>query len=547
MFRKIQEAGPETQKKFLKGVEVVDKLVGDTLGPGGRNRLVQVKYKAPLVINDGATIARHIVLEDPIEDMAAQNIIALSMQTAEQAGDGTTTSVVMAAELVRSGHEALKDGVIIGSKDKKNPMSLFKEIQADKDKAISILNELADELTDSRLDEVISTSLENLEYGKTLGELFRKVGKDGYISVEENWATKKGIDTETVTGMRFLGKYASPYLVTTANKKEALWENAHILVTNQRLDSFDQLDPLVKEVMKSNNRKLVIFGGYSEGEAAFGKALIARVSAHMRAYYEMPIEQQVNVGQILLVQVPSLTTPELEDVACFCDAKLFDKNLNMKVKDAKIEDLGHALKVSVTDSDVNVIGGRGNSAERIQVLKDQAELEKDAMFKEKILRRIASLASGVGIIRVGASTDAERSYLKYKLEDAVLAVKAAWEEGIVPGGGLAYSQIADKLGEGSVLYSMLKAPHERIKQNLGVDSLDIPDTVIDPAKVVRIAIQNACSGAGMLLTSDGAIAEVKLTYMDYLEKAIGKAIPRDMRDDFRDSENQDQGAGRFID
>jgi len=547
MFRKIQEAGVATQEKFLQGVQRVNKLVGDTLGPGGRNRLIQRKYKAPLVVNDGATIARHIILENPIEDMAAQTIIELSMQTAEQAGDGTTTSVVMAAELVKTGFERLQDGDLLGMAGKENPMSLFKKIQTEKDRAIKVLKGMAKELTDEELDNVISTSLENLEYGKTLGELFRTIGKDGYISVEENWATKKGIDTEIISGMRFLGKYASPYLVTTANKKEALWENSHVLVTNERIDSFEQLEPIFKYVMQSPNKKLVIFGGYSEGEAAFSKQVIAKVSTHMRAYYQMPPDQQLNVGQILLVQVPSLTTPELEDVACFCDAKLYDKSLNMKVKQATLPDLGFVQKVSVTESDVNVIGGRGNAAERIQVLKDQAELEKDQMFQEKIKRRIASLASGVGIIRVGAVTESERSYLKYKLEDAVLAIKAAWAEGIVPGGGLAYAQIADELGEDSVLYSMLKAPHERIKSNLGVDTLEIPDTVIDPAKVVRIAIQNSCSGAGMLITSDGAIAEEKLNYWDYLEKALAKAIPRDMRDDFRDSENQDQGTGRFVD
>ena len=549
MFKKIQESGVETQKKFLKGIEVVDKMVGNTLGPGGRNRLIQRKYKAPLVTNDGATIARHILLEDPIEDMAAQTIIELSMQTAEQAGDGTTTATVMSCTLAKENIEkqmANNDTGLLG-KAKVNALALWRDINTEKDKAIEHLKTLSRDLTDEDIHNVVSTSLENMEYGDTLAELFRKVGKDGYISVEENWSTKKGIDTETIEGMRFLGKYASPYLITTANKKEALWTDANILVTNQQINSFEKVEKIFKDLMQTPNKKLVIIGGYSEGESAFGKEFIRKISVHMKGFYQLDVEKQQAVGQILLVQAPSLTTQELEDVAVFCDAKLYDKNLNMDVSGISLKELGYVSKISVTEGEVNLIGGRGNVTERIQILKDQADMEKDEMFKQKMLRRIASLASGVGIIRVGASTESERSYIKYKLEDAVLALKAAHEEGIVRGGGLVYTELAEYLGEDSILYNMLQAPYERIKSNLGVERLEIPDTVIDPTKVVRIAIQNACSGAGMLITSDGAIADVKMTFADFFEKAIQKAMPQDWKSDFRDNEQMDAGAGRFID
>lgn len=550
MFKKIIEAGTETQKKFLKGIAVVDKMVGDTLGHGGRNRLIQRKYKAPLVTNDGATIARHILIEDPIEDMAAQTIIEISMETANQAGDGTTTSAVMATTLAREHIQKQIENAnsdVLDSGDKINALETWRQINVEKDRAIEYLKEMSRELTDEDIHNVISTSLENMEYGETLAELFKKIGKDGYISVEENWATKKGIDTETIEGMRFYGKYASPYLITTANKKEALWTDAHILVTNQRVDDFGKVEKVFKELMATPNKKLVIIGGYSEGETPFSKEFIRKISAHMKGFYQLDAEKQASVGQILLIQAPSLTTQELEDVAVFCDAKLYDKNLNMDIRGISINELGYVSKVSATEEEVNLIGGRGNVAERIEVLKAQAELEKDEMFRQKMLRRIASLASGVGIIRVGASTESERSYIKYKLEDAVLALKAAHEEGIVQGGGLAYSELAERLGEDSLLYSMLKAPHERIKSNLGVETLDVPESIVDPTKVVRIAIQNACSGAGMLITSDGAIADVKLTFADFFEKAIAKAMPMDWKNDWRDSENQDAGAGRFID
>jgi chaperonin GroEL len=546
MFKKVLNEGREAQEKFLRGIDAVDKIVGNTLGIGGRNRLIQRKYKAPMIINDGATIARHVVLDDPIEDMAAQTIIELAMQTAEQAGDGTTTATVMSCALATEGiHKQLAGNGMLGQSV--NPMQLKRDIDTEKAKALAHLETMSRELTDEDIENVIATSLEDMEYGKTLGELFRQIGKDGYISVEENWATKKNIDTETVVGMRFIGKYASPYLITSANKKEAIWEDTHVLVTNQKITDFSQVDKVFQEVMKTDSKKLVIFGGYSEGEAAFGKSFIGKIANHMIGYYKLTAEQQKNVGQILLVQVPSLTTPELEDLAVFSDSKLFDKNLHMDVKTATLKDLGYVSKVSATDSDVNLIGGRGNVDERIAVLKDQAELEKDEMFKLKILRRIASLASGVGIIRVGAATETERSYIKYKLEDAVLALKAAWEEGVVRGGGLAYKELADFLGEDSVLHTMLSAPHDRIKKNLGVTDLNVPDSVLDPTKVVRIAIQNACSGAGFLITADGAIAEEKMDFMDYMQKAFRKMVPTDERDSFRDSENQDQGAGRFVD
>ncbi len=550
MFRKVIARGATAQKKFLEGVNTVDDMIGSTLGPAGTNKVIQRKYKAPMITNDGATIARHIVLDDPIEDMAAQTIIEISMQTAEQAGDGTTTSVVMASELTRTGYDLLEKGskktFLEGGEKEVTAMQLWRQINDEKTKAVEHLKEMAEDLTDERLKDVIATSLENLEYGEQLGELFQKIGKDGYIAVEENWATKKGIDTEVVQGMRFLGKYATPYLAMSANKKEAIWEDTHILVTNQKIEHVHQIEKLGTELLKSGKRKLVIIGGYSEGESGFSKEFIAQIASVMKLWAESDEVKRSGILQVLAVKAPTLTSQELEDVAVFCDAKFFDTALKLDVKDASLEDTGFARKVSVTEDEVNVLGGRGNVQERIAVLKQQAELEKDEMFKQKMLKRIASLASGVGIIRVGASTETERSYLKYKLEDAVLAIKAAWEEGVVPGGGRAYAQLAEHLGTDSILYRMLMAPQERIKKNLGVSELEIEDTVIDPVKVVRIAIQNACSGAGMLITSDGAVAEVKLNFMDYLEKAMKKALMTD-NDDFRASENQDQGAGRFID
>jgi chaperonin GroEL len=249
--------------------------------------------------------------------------------------------------------------------------------------------------------------------------------------------------------------------------------------------------------------------------------------------------------QILAIKAPSLTSEELHDVAIFCGAHFIDKNLGIELTTVQKKHLGYVKKVSVTEDEVNMFGGQGDTKSRVEVLKEQIELEKDAMFKEKKKRRLANLTSGIGIIRVGAQTETERSYLKEKLKDAVSAAKVALDEGYVAGGGMSFVQAAKVLGEDSIIYNALMAPHKRIINNAGGD-LEIPKNIINPLKVDRLALENACSGAGMLITSDGAIAEEKLTYMDYLEKAMKKSMPRDERDDWRDEENQDLGRGNVI-
>lgn len=538
MWKKIIESGPETQKKFLRGVDVVDRMCGDTLGPAGRNRIIQMKYKAPWIINDGAEIARRIVLEDPIEDLAAQTIIEVSMKTAEQAGDGTTTSVVLASQLVRTCmdkllREAQSSSRVKGSSI--NPMILWRNIQSERDKAIEILKGKSKPVKDKDLDNIISTSLENLEYGETLASLIKKIGKDGYISVEDNWATKYGIETEITEGMRFLGSHASPYLVTSTNKKEAIWSDTHVLVTNYRIESLDSIEPLIKDLTSKGLRKLVIIGGYSEGESPFSVASIVEIAKEINL-----VAQGKDGLRFLAVKAPSLTSPELEDVSVFLDAKFIDKKLGMELKNVRISDLGFAKKLSTTEDEVNILGGRGDTKERVEILKKQIEIEKDPMFQEKLKKRVASLSSGVGIIRVGAQTETERSYLKEKLKDAVSSAKVSLEEGYVKGGGLSFVEVAEELGKDSILYEALLAPNERIKSNAGGE-LEIPKNVVNPLKVDRLALENACSGAGMLITSDGAIAEQKLSYNDYLEKAFTKVLPRDEKDDFRDDENIDYG------
>ena len=541
MEEKIIALGEDATKRFLEGINIMDVLVGGTLGPYGMNRIIHRKYRSPLITNDGVTIARNVYLKDEIADLAAQTLVEIAMKTNDTAGDGTTTSIVIASELIRDSMKTIADSsksAAFGIKGK-NAMQVSRDIYAALPEVFSLLEKQKHILEGDEIDDVISTSLENLEYGKTLGVLIRDVGIDGYVSVEDNWGTKYGIETETTKGMRFLGTYASPYLANERNAKEAVWEDTYVLVTNEKIETPVVLKSLIQEMQVAKKRRLVIIGGFSESTSPFSKEFISGLAQVMNE----AAKGNPEMIQILAVKTPTLTSDELEDVATFLDGTFYDKNLGRKIEDARMIHLGFAKKFVVGEDDVNIIGGKGDPTIRIGVLKEQVELEKDPMFKEKLLRRIASLSSGVGIIRVGAPTEQERTYLKYKLEDAVNAAKAALEEGIVPGGGLALKSVAEALGEKNLLYKALMAPYERI-QNNAPEAFEIGESIKDPYKVVRLALTNAVSAAAQLISSNGAIATRRLTVLDYFEKKLGKINPA--TDDFRDIENQDQGRGRLI-
>jgi len=533
MIKKIVCEGDRARAKLLKGAETIGRIVGATIGPSGRNAIIYRKYKAPLVTNDGVSIARHTYLEDEIEDLGAQTVVESAMKTNEQAGDGTTTNVVIAVAIISKCFKMLGEGLL---GQNVNAMQLKRDIDAAKTKALELLKAKVTPLAPGDLQKIISTSLENLEFGKTIAEMIETVGKDGYISVEDNWATQYGLTTETIVGMKFLGTYASPYMMTNP-RKEAVWEDAPVLVTNARVEAED-LQPLLKQLAEHQQRTLVIIGGYSEGTDPFSKPFVSVIANTLIA----AMKGQPNLLKILAIKAPSLTSEELEDVAVFCDAAFIDKGRGMKLKDVQMTHLGFAKKVVANEDDTIITGGRGNTAERLALLTEQLDLEKDPMFKEKLKRRIASLAAGVGIIRVGAMTETERGYLKLKIEDAVAAGRAAIEEGVVPGGGLTLKAVAEELGEDNILYEPLKAPYETIQENAG-GSLEIGEDILDPVKVTRLALENACSAAGILITTETAISERRKSLWDELEH---KLYPEDERSSFRDSENMDAGAGRLI-
>lgn len=540
MMGKTLVRGQEAREKILNGVNVVDEVVGGTLGPSGRNVLIQQKYRSPAVYNDGVTIARHISLEDQTEDLGAQILVEAALKSNETVGDGTTTTVVLAAEVIRQCFERIGkddlDPVLGGAKA--NPMALFREIQSEKDKVLKILESKSRKLEKDELINVVTTSLEDKNLAKMVVEMIEKLGKDAHISVVDNWATKYDITPETITGFRDYGTYCTPYCINT-EKREAIWEGTPVLVFNHQMQSVHVLANLLKKLREQGIMKLAIFSS-GDGQPAFDEPVIKQIAiTNLQA-----AKGNSEAMRILGVKVPSMTTEQLTDLACFTDSHFFNKKLGEELKDTNIEHLGFAEKIVVNEDEFVILGGRGNTEQRIQNLQKEVEAEKDIMFKNKLERRIASLSSGVGIIRVGAPTEPEREYLRLKLEDAVNAAKAALEEGVVKGGGECFREIAEELGESSILYTALKRPYERIRENHGGD-LAISDDVLDPTKVERLALINACSAAGTLITSEAAISYKDPSVWEEMAKKMNAWVATDDTD-FRSVKNQDKGAGRIV-
>lgn len=529
MIKKIYAFGPAARKKLLRGAAVVGELVSATLGPKGRNSIIQTPYSAPSVTNDGVTIARNICLEDEIEDLGAQTVVEACMQTNDRAGDGTTTTATLACKIIsecgKKIEEEDKTKDVGGGAD---VVGMSRAILEGGAQVIEMLKESAKPLKKGEVKNIISTSIGKIkpEYVEPITEMIEAVGKDGYISVEDNWNTQHGVSTELMQGMRFIGSYASPFMVTNRHK-EAVWENTAVLVTNWRLETSASLKSLFIALKNAKRTKVVIV---CEG---YDRQVIVSLAAIMAAG-----ETGKEVIKILAIKAPSLTTEQMEDVAAYTNAKFFDKNRADNLDTVTIEDLGFAKKVVTNEDETVMTGGAGKVEDRIKTLKAHLEAEKDVAFAEQIKRRIGALTSGFGIIRVGASTEPERKYIKYKIEDAVNAAKAALEEGVVKGGGLALVEIAEKLGKKHILYTTLNAPHEKIKENAGVDEMKVPSTVVDPVKVTRLAVENACSVAAQLITSESAIANKRKSLWDEFEKKIAPALSEDS--DFRSDENQEQ-------
>ena len=508
-FKKIR-TNQEARDALKKGIDLVANIVGGTLGPAGQNVVIEAKglgwgrTRAPVITNDGVSIARQIVLEDEIEDMGAQSLIDVAVKTNEMVGDGTTTSVVLAHAIIDKIFKKLDEEKLL-LKGGINIRDFYNQVNESCAKVVEKLKAMAKPIKEKKdIENVAMISLANEELGKMVAGMVHKIGKDGLITVEEGYGYET--KTELVSGMKKVGSYLNEQLMTNS-RKEAVLKDPIILVMSGRIEDQTKLKGVCDWLLKNQKKELVVIcEGYSKEIAPF--VVFNKIKA---------------VFYCLAIKAPALTISELEDVAIYTGAKFIDQNQGMNLEHLEMTDLGRAEKIVVDKDDIFIVKGKGDKKaidERIEKLKvERDEVEKTDMFKKKIDKRIASLSGGVGLIEVAAKSDAETEYLLRKVEDSVLACKAAMEEGIVKGGGLALKEINDELPKDDILKDILDKPYEKIQENAG-GQLEIGDNVIDPVKVVRVALENACSMAGIFITVQCAIAWKKNKLTDELGKLL---------------------------
>ncbi len=522
MAAKMIAFDEEARRALERGMNILADAVKITLGPKGRNVVIEKKWGAPTITNDGVSIAKEIELEDPYEKIGAELVKEVAKKTNDVAGDGTTTATVLAQAMV---HEGLRN-VAAGA----NPMGLKKGIEKAVERAVEAIKDQAKEIEDKdEIAHVASISANNdSEIGSMIAESMDKVGKDGVITVEESQTF--GMELELVEGMRFDKGYVSAYFVTDPERMEAVLEDPLILVVNSKISAVKDLLPVLEKVMQSGKPLVVI------AEDLEGEALATLVVNKIRGTFRSVAVKAPGFGDRRKAM--------LQDIAILTGGQVISEEVGLKLENATLDMLGKARKVVVTKDDTTIVEG-GGEAEQIKgrVNQIKAEIEKtDSDYdREKLQERLAKLAGGVAVIKVGAATEVELKEKKHRVEDAVSATKAAVEEGIVPGGGVTLLQAQkalDKLDlEGDektgslIVRRALEEPLKQIALNAGLeggvivdkvrqldpgyglnaDSGDYGDMfkagVIDPAKVTRSALQNAASIAALFLTTEAVVAE----------------------------------------
>lgn len=521
--------GEEVKKKLQVGIDTVANAVKVTLGPRGRNVILDKGYGGPTITNDGVSIAKEITLRDKFENMGAEIIKEVANKTNDQAGDGTTTATVLTQALVREGLKQTTMGL--------NAMAVRSGMEHASVDVVAALKAQAHKIsTTEEIKQVATISAESAEIGEKIAETIEKVGKDGVVTVEESQSF--GIETELTEGMEFDRGYVSPYMVTNAERMEAEYKDAQVLITDKKVSSVQEILPLLEKIAQSGKKELVIIADDIEGEA-----LTTFVLNKLKGGFS-----------VLAIKAPGYGDRKkevLQDIAVTTGAQLVSDDLGMKLEDVELAHLGKAGRVVSTKDNTLIVNGGGEKAaieERVAALRTQHEQASSKFDKEKIEERIAKLSGGVGVIRVGAATETEMKYLKLKIEDAVNATKAAIEEGIVSGGGTSLVKAAahvekdflakkDLTREEMVGYNIvlkaLTVPLRQIVDNTGIDEgavivgkvkemggnagydaakgimLDdmIKAGIIDPVKVERACVENAVSAAGIFLTAEAAIAD----------------------------------------
>ncbi len=509
---------------LLRGIEKLAKAVKATLGPSGRNVILDKKFGSPTITKDGVTVAKEIELEDPYENMGAQLVREVASKTSDVAGDGTTTATILAESIYREGLRNVTAGA--------NPTSLQRGIMKGVDAIVEELKKLSKKVSDRT--EIAQVATVSANWDKTIGEIIAdamdKVGKDGTITVEE----AKSIETtlEVVEGMQFDKGYLSPYFVTNAEAMEAILENAYILIYEKKISSLKDLLPLLEKVAKAGRPLLII------SEDVEGEALATLVVNKLRGTL-----------QVCAVKAPGFGDRRkamLEDIAVLTGGRLISEDLGIKLENIKLEDLGRAKRITIDKENTTIVEGEGKKADiqgRVAQIRRQIEETTSDYDSEKLQERLAKLAGGVAVINVGAATETEMKEKKARVEDALHATRAAVEEGIVPGGGVAFlrtqkaldnikdlepdekvgvaivrraieeptRQLADNAGrEGALVVEEVK----KRKGNEGYDvSADeytdlVKAGIVDPTKVTRTALQNAASIAGLLLTTEALVTEI---------------------------------------
>jgi len=523
MAAKQLKYGTEARQKLKAGVDALATAVGTTLGPKGRNVALDKKYGAPNVTHDGVTVAKEIELEDPFENMGAQMLKEAATRTVDVAGDGTSTATILAQAIVDEGIKNITAGA--------NPMEIKVGLEKARDVVVGEIKKMSKPVsTKQEKAQVATISSGSSEYGEIISEALEKVGSEGVVQVEEGKSLN--VEVEYTEGMVFDKGYSSPYFVTDADRMEAVSEQPRILITDQKVTSMQDLLPMLEKLVQET-KSLVIIADDIEGEA-----LATLVVNKMRGTFNA-----------LAVKAPGFGDRRkaiLEDIAVLTGGTVITEELGRKLDSVTLEDLGRASKVVSGKETTTIIGGQGDKQaldERVSQIKKQIEETESDFDREKLSERLAKLVGGVAVINVGAATEVELKERKYRIEDAVAATKAAVEEGIVPGGGVAVLEARKAIKNiqglndneqvgAEILFRALERPLRKIVENAGLDAgwvvrelenrepgtgydvmkMDfvnlVESGIIDPAKVTRSTVLNAVSVAQMILTTEALITEL---------------------------------------
>ena len=517
--------GADARVALEAGVNQLANTVKVTLGPKGRNVVLDKSYGAPLITNDGVTIAKEVELEDAFENMGAQLVREVATKTNDVAGDGTTTATVLAQAMINAGMKNLAAGA--------NPIILRKGMQKATDEAVKAISEMSSKVTGKeQIAKVAAISAGDEEVGEMVADAMEKVSNDGVITIEESKTMKTELDL--VEGMQFDRGYISAYMATDMEKMEANLDNPYILITDKKISNIQEILPILEQIVQSGSKLLII------AEDVEGEALTTLIVNKLRGTFNVVAVKAPGYGD--------RRKEMLKDIAILTGGQVISEELGLSLAETKIEDLGRAKSVKVQKENTIIVDGEGNSEEiqgRIAQTKAQLAETTSDFDKEKLQERLAKMAGGVAVIRVGAATEPEMQEKKLRMEDALNATRAAVEEGIISGGGSAYIHASKKVAKlvdtlegdektgGQIILKALEAPLFTIAQNAGLEGSVIVNKVresepgngfdaynekyvqmvdagiLDPAKVTRSALQNATSVASTLLTTESVVANIK--------------------------------------